>query len=168
MLGPNFLPVRDRHVSISGLSKMLTIKTLTAQLKIHITKPQTITLKLYSLNLDSALNNLLITLKVEDGGRVVSLYNIAATILRTHYSQCLQEGLSKHRLSTYIYIYLVEAKGPMRVNISFVDQLELPVRAQVELSRVDQVTDGACSDYRCAVNIIPEWVSVQVSMIKKN
>ena len=56
----------------------------------------------------------------------------------------------------------------MRVNISFVDQLELPGRAHEELSGVNQVTDGACSDYRCAVNIIPEWVSVQVSMIKKD
>ena len=61
-------------------------------------------------------------------------------------------------------LYLVEAKRPMRVNISFVDQLELPGRAHEELSGVNQVTDGACSDYRCAVNIIPAWVGVQVSM----
>ena len=53
----------------------------------------------------------------------------------------------------------------MRANLSFGDQLELPVRAQLELGWGEQVTDGACTDYRCAVQIIPAWVGIQVSII---
>ena len=48
----------------------------------------------------------------------------------------------------------------MRANLSFGDQLELSLRAQLELARGDLVTEGACTDYRCAVEIIPAWVGI--------
>ena len=58
----------------------------------------------------------------------------------------------------------------MRANLSFGDQLEeLSLRAQLELSR-DQlelargglVTEAACTDYTCAVKIIPAWVGILI------
>ena len=55
----------------------------------------------------------------------------------------------------------------MRANLSFGDQLELPVRAQLELDLGGQETEGACTDYTCAVRTIPAWVGIQVSMKKK-
>ena len=48
----------------------------------------------------------------------------------------------------------------MRANLSFGDQLELSLSAQLELARGDLVTEGACTDYRCAVKIIPAWVGI--------
>ena len=62
----------------------------------------------------------------------------------------------------------------MRANLSFGDQLELSLRAQLELSRDqleaskaqlelargDTVTEAACTDYTCAVKIIPAWVGI--------
>ena len=58
----------------------------------------------------------------------------------------------------------------MRANLSFGDQLEeLSLRAQLELSRdqlelarVDTVTEAACTDYTCAVKIIPAWVGILI------
>ena len=55
----------------------------------------------------------------------------------------------------------------MRANLSFGDQLELPVRAQLELDLGGQETERACTDYTCAVRTIPSWVGIQVSMKKK-
>ena len=52
----------------------------------------------------------------------------------------------------------------MRANLSFGDQLELSLRAQLELARGDLVTEGACTDYRCAVKIIPAWVGILTLM----
>ena len=42
------------------------------------------------------------------------------------------------------------------------DQLELPLRAQLELARGDPVTEAACTDYTCAVKIIPAWVGILI------
>ena len=64
----------------------------------------------------------------------------------------------------------------MRANLSFGDQLELSLRAQLELSRDqleaskaqlelargDTVTEAACTDYTCAVKIIPAWVGILI------
>ena len=48
----------------------------------------------------------------------------------------------------------------MLANLSFGDPLELTVKALLELDRGNQVTDGACTHYRCAVDNIPAWVGI--------
>ena len=67
----------------------------------------------------------------------------------------------------------------MRANLSFGDQLELSLRAQLELSRDqleasksqlelargDIVTEAACTDYTCAVKIIPAWVGILILIL---